>query len=257
MSRTATKSIQRKLRDNIQRVRDRIAQACGRAGRDPASVRLIAVTKNVEVDVIRALLDQGQADLGENRVQTLTRRAAMISETFKRRRLLTAERPAVEPIWHMIGHLQRNKVKAVLEWSEIIHSLDSLRLAEQISGEARSRERVVDVLLQVNVAGEREKHGVAVGAIGVMIDQIGALPSLRLVGLMTMVPLVDDAEEVRPYFRRLREIAEDLHTECAVAPEFHELSMGMSNDYEVAVEEGATMVRIGTALFEGLSAAGT
>ena len=113
---------------------------------------------------------------------------------------------------------------------------------------------MVDVFLQVNVAGEREKHGIAVGALGVLVEQLRALPGLRLVGLMTMVPQVDHVEEVRPYFRRLRELAEDLRTEGAMPPEFRELSMGMSNDFEVAVEEGATLVRIGTALFEGLTA---
>ena len=257
MAKTAIKSIQRKVQDNIQRVRDRIAQACGRANRDPASVRLVAVTKSVDVEVIRILIEAGLVDLGESRVQQLAQRAAMIAETQKRRRILDGQRDAVAPVWHMIGHLQRNKVRAATQWATVFHSVDSLRLAEEISSEAGKRNQVADVLLQVNVAGEKSKHGIAVGAIEVFCEQIGALAGMRLIGLMGMMPLVDDPEEVRPLFRRLREIAEDLVTQECVSLERCELSMGMSNDFEVAIEEGATMVRVGTALFEGLSTAKT
>ena len=216
-------------------------------------MRIIAVTKTVEVDIIKVALDQGLTELAESRAQHLGKRAAMIAETLKRRRILESDRPPIEPTWHMIGHLQRNKVKPVLQWSNVIHSLDSLRLAEDISDEACRLNRVADVLLQINVAGERSKHGVAVGATDVMIDQIRAWPGLRLVGLMTMAPWVENPEEVRPFFRRLREIAEDLGEQDLVTPDFRELSMGMTHDFEVAIEEGATMVRIGSALFEGLA----
>ena len=255
MGKTAIKSIQRKVQDNIQRVRDRIAQACSRANRDPASVRLVAVTKSVDVEVIRILIEAGQVDLGESRVQQLAQRAAMIAETQKRRRILDGQRDAVAPVWHMIGHLQRNKVRAAMQWATVFHSVDSLRLAEEISGEACDRNLVADVLLQVNVAGEKSKHGIAVGAIEVFCEQIRTLAGMRLIGLMGMMPLVDDSEEVRPLFRRLREIAEDLVTQECVSCKVCELSMGMSNDFEVAIEEGATIVRVGTALFEGLPVA--
>ncbi len=257
MAKTATKSIQRRVLDNIQRVRDRIAEACSRANRDPASVRLVAVTKSVDVEVIRILIDAGLVDLGESRVQQLAQRAAMIAETQKRRRILDGQRDAVAPVWHMIGHLQRNKVPSAVKSATVFHSVDSLRLAEEISNEAGKRNRVVDVFLQVNVAGEKSKHGIAVGAIEVFCEQIHGLADMRLVGLMGMMPLVDDPEEVRPLFRRLREIAEDLVTQECVSLESCELSMGMSNDFEVAIEEGATIVRVGTALFEGLSTAKT
>ncbi len=255
MGKTATKSIQRKVQDNIQGVRDRIVQACGRANRDPASVRLVAVTKSVDVEVIRVVLEAGLVDLGESRVQQLAQRGAMIAETQKRRRILDGQHGAVVPVWHMIGHLQRNKVRSAMEWATVFHSVDSLRLAEEINSEACQRNLVADVLLQVNVAGEKSKHGIAVGAIEVFCEQIRALAGVRLIGLMSMMPLVDDPEEVRPLFRRLREIAEDLVTQECVCSKACELSMGMSNDFEVAIEEGATMVRVGTALFEGLSTA--
>ena len=257
MGKTATKSIQRKVKDNIQRVRDRIAQACSRANRDPASVRLVAVTKSVDVEVIRVVIEAGLVDLGESRVQQLAQRAAMIAETQKRRRILDGQHSAVAPVWHMIGHLQRNKVRSATQWATIFHSVDSLRLAEEISSEAGKRNQVAEVFLQVNVAGEKSKHGIAVGAIEVFCEQIRALAGMRLIGLMGMMPLVDDAEEVRPLFRRLREIAEDLVTQGCVSSKVCELSMGMSNDFEVAIEEGATMVRVGTALFEGLPVAKT
>ena len=219
MDHTGTRSLQRKLQQNIRCVRDRVARACGRANRDPQSVRIIAVTKTVEVDIIKVALEQGLTELAENRAQHLGKRAAMIAETLKRRRILESDRPPVEPTWHMIGHLQRNKVKSVLQWSNVIHSLDSLRLAEDISDEACRLNRVADVLLQVNVAGEKSKYGVAVGATDVMIEQIRSWPGLRLVGLMTMAPLVEDPEEARPFFRRLREIAEDLEEQELVTPE--------------------------------------
>ncbi len=257
MGKTATKSIQRKVLDNIQRVRGRIAQACRRAHRDVASVRLVAVTKSVDIELIRILVEAGLVDLGESRVQQLAQRAAMIAETQKRQRILDGQRDVVAPVWHMIGHLQRNKVRSAVQWATVFHSVDSLRLAEEISSEAGRRDQVADVLLQVNVAGEKSKHGIAVGAIEVFCEQIRTLAGMRLVGLMGMMPLVDDAEEVRPLFRRLREIAEDLVTQECISSEACELSMGMSNDFEIAIEEGATIVRVGTALFEGLPVAKT
>ena len=255
MDKAATKSIQRKVQDNIQGVRDRIAGACGRANRDPASVRLVAVTKSVDVQVIRIVLESGLVDLGESRVQQLAQRAARIAETQKRQRILDGERGAVTPVWHMIGHLQRNKVRSAMQWATVFHSVDSLRLAEAISSEGCERKQVADVLLQVNIVGEKSKHGISVGAIDVFCEQIRALAGVRLIGLMSMMPLADDPEEIRPMFRRLREIAQDLVTQERVSSETLELSMGMSNDFEVAIEEGATIVRVGTALFEGLSTA--
>lgn len=255
MGQAGIKTIQKRVHDNLRRVRERIAEACHRAGRQPEEVRLVAVTKSVEVDVIRVMIAQGVTDLGENRVQQLTQRAAMIEETLKRRRVLAPGRECRSPAWHMVGHLQRNKIKAALRWASTIHGVDSLRLAEDLSVEAHRSGGAVDAFLQVNVAGEKSKFGIPVGATGVLAEQIRSLPGLRLIGLMTIAPLAPDAEKVRSCFRRLREIAEDLKDQELVTRDFRELSMGMSNDFEVAVEEGATVVRIGSALFDGLVSA--
>lgn len=255
MGQAGIKTIQKRLQSNLRRVRGRIAEACHRAGRQSEDVRLLAVTKSVEVDVIRVLIELGVTDLGENRVQQLTQHAAMIEETLKRRRVLEPDRECRSPAWHLVGHLQRNKIKAALRCAGTIHGVDSLRLAEDLSGEAQRRGVAVDAFLQVNVAGEKSKFGIPVGATGVLAEQIRSLPGLRLIGLMTIAPLVPDAEKVRSCFRRLREIAEDLRDQELVTPDFRELSMGMSNDFEVAIEEGATVVRIGSALFNGLVSA--
>lgn len=245
--------MKRKLSDNYKRVRDRIQAACQRSGRDPGSVRLVAVTKMVEVDVIRAAMEMGMADLGERRVQDLVKRAGMINEHLARRRTLEPGTCPPAPRWHMIGHLQRNKVRQLLPWVDMIHSLDSLRLAEEISNEAVKLGRVVPCLIEINVSGEKSKFGIAVGAASYLAEHVVTMPGLSIVGLMTMAPLVENAEEARCYFRRLRELFEDMKHEGVVKPEFRELSMGMTNDFEVAIEEGATMIRVGTALFEGLT----
>ncbi len=213
----------------------------------------MAVTKMVEVDVIRAVIEMGMVDLGERRVQELVKRAGMINEHLARRRTLEPGTCPATPRWHMIGHLQRNKVRQLLPWVDMIHSLDSLRLAEEISNEAVKLGRVIPCLIEINVSGEKSKYGIAVGAASYLAEQVVEMPGVSIVGLMTMAPLVENAEEVRSYFRRLRELFEDMKNEGVVKPEFRELSMGMTNDFEVAIEEGATLVRIGTALFEGLT----
>jgi pyridoxal phosphate enzyme (YggS family) len=247
--------MRRKLSDNLKRVRDRIAAACERAHRDPQTVTLLAVTKYVEVDIIRQLLDLGVTEIGESRVQELTRRAAMIEEFRSRRRQLEpgASAPGPSPNWHMIGHLQRNKVKAVLPWARIIHSVDTLRLAEEISRHSEKMNRTTDVFVQVNVSEEKSKHGLVVGAAAYLTEQIASMPNIRCIGLMTMAPLTDDPETARPSFTRLRELFEDIRDDRRAGPQFQHLSMGMSQDFEQAVEEGATIVRIGSALFEGLA----
>lgn len=245
-------SVRRKLSDNLKRVRERMAAACERRGRRPEEVRLVTVTKTVEVDVIRACMEAGLLDMGENRVQELVRRAGMIREHLNRRRTMERVETPPDPRWHMIGHLQRNKVRSLLPWVETIHSLDSLRLAEEISNEAVRVKRVVPVLMEVNISGEKSKYGLAVGAVPHLAENIRTLPGIRVIGLMTMAPYSDNPEDARPHFARLREILEDMRTERILGPEFRELSMGMSGDFEVAIEEGATLVRIGTALFEGV-----
>jgi pyridoxal phosphate enzyme (YggS family) len=207
-------------------VRERIARAAERAGRRPADVLLIGVSKTVEVERIRAAVAAGVTALGENRVQEAK---AKVDELG---------RPAA---WHLIGHLQTNKVKDALELFDVIHSVDRLELARELDRRAAARDKVVDALLQVNVAAEASKGGVGPEAVGEALDAIGKLAHLRVRGLMTIPPEAERPEDARPWFRRLRELAE--------RHGLPELSMGMSGDFEVAVEEGATMVRVGTAIF--------
>ncbi len=236
----------KRIIDNLQRVRDNIAAAAGRVQRDPAGIQLVVVTKAVEIDDIKTLIDLGLTDFGENRAGQLVERAEEISAWLARRRKETPE-----PVrWHMIGHLQRNKVKSVLPVAAAIHSVDTLRLAEEIDRRAAAADLVCDILLEVNCSQEAQKFGVPVGAAAHMVDQISTMNNLRMMGLMTMAPLVAEAEKARPTFVRLRELFEDMRREKIGGKDFTHLSMGMSQDYEVAVEEGATILRIGTAMFE-------
>ena len=211
---------------NLERVRERLARAAERAGRRPDDVLLIAVSKTVDVERIRAAVAAGVTALGENRVQEAKTKIAELG------------RPAA---WHLIGHLQTNKVKDALPLFDVIHSLDRLELAREIERRAAAPGQMVDALLQVNVAAEASKGGVGPDAVGETLDAIGKLAHVRVRGLMTIPPEVEHAEDSRPWFRRLRELAE--------RHGLRELSMGMSGDFEVAVEEGATMVRVGTAVF--------
>ena len=246
--------MKRKLAENFKRIERRIAEACARADRDPSSVKLVTVTKSAGLDVIRALVELGVADLGESRVQALTRRAAMVKEWLSRRSraLDSALSP---PRWHMIGHLQRNKVRALLPWIDLIHSVDSLRLAEEIDFQAGKLGLRMPILLEVNAADEVSKHGVAVAATTHLAEQVCSLKNIELRGLMAMGPLTDDESMIRHTFHRVRELFDEIVGERLAGPAFTELSIGMSNDFECAIEVGATYVRIGTALFEGIQLA--
>ncbi len=237
--------VQAKLAENLVAVREKIDAARVRSRREDQPVRLVAVTKSVELDTVRDLIDLGQTDIAESRVQQMTQRARDLTPWL-------ANRPKKAPDvqWHLIGHLQRNKVKAALSVAEMIHGVDSLRLSEDISARAERDGRQVDCLLEVNCSGESNKAGVAVGAASHLVEQICTLDGIRLVGLMTMAPMVEDPEQARFAFVRLRELFEEMRGEKIGGKDFQHLSMGMSNDYEVAVEEGATIVRIGRALFE-------
>jgi pyridoxal phosphate enzyme (YggS family) len=212
---------------NVEAVRRRVAGAAERAGRDPVDITLIAVTKTHPADAIEAAVRKGITDCGENRVQE----AAAKIEALRGR--------GVRPRWHLVGHLQRNKVARALELFDIIHSVDSIALAEAISARARTP---VAVLLEVNVAGEESKHGVTPERAAELAEAFGGHPGIRLEGLMTVAPQVRDPEEVRPVFRTLRQLRDRLG--------LRELSMGMTDDFEVAIEEGATMVRVGRAIFD-------
>jgi hypothetical protein len=235
-----------KIAGNLRQVRQDIAEACERSGRAVDAVQVLPVTKSVGLDEIRHLLELGLRDFGESRAQQLTRRAAEVEGYLQRRR-----NPLKGQVrWHMIGHLQRNKVKHVLQVVRSVHSVDSLRLAEELSARAAKLDREVDVFLEVNCSGEEQKHGVAVAAALHLAELLCTLGRLRLRGLMTMAPFVDDPEQARPTFVRLRELFEEIRKEGIGGETFTELSMGMSNDYVQAVEEGATICRIGTSLFE-------
>ncbi|MCK6482944.1 MAG: YggS family pyridoxal phosphate-dependent enzyme [Phycisphaerae bacterium] len=252
---TSSPSIKRRLADNLRKVRDRMEEACSRARRRPTDVTLVAVTKEVDIDVVRQCLESGLVDLGESRPQQLNQRAAMLHEFVSRRQALgaPAEGASSQPRWHLVGHLQRNKIKLVLPWTEMIHSVDSLRLAEDIDEHARKLGRVARLLLQVNTSGERSKFGVAVAAASHIAEHLRGLEGIRLCGLMTMAPLDATPDEIRLYFDRLRELFEDMRSEKVVGPDFTHLSMGMSSDFTIAIEAGATMIRLGHALFEGLA----
>ncbi|AVX20985.1 hypothetical protein SAMN02745885_00492 [Carboxydocella sporoproducens DSM 16521] len=211
---------------NLARVREEIRTAALRAGRRPEEITLVAVSKTVPPEGIQAALAAGVTDLGENRVQELL-----------------AKQPELPPglRWHLIGTLQTNKVKYIIDRIHLLHSLDRWELAREISKRASARGLVLKALIQVNVSGEETKHGLAPGDVPVFYREVQELPGLQIEGLMTMAPFVADAEQARPYFRQLRELARELGLK--------HLSMGMSNDYQVAIEEGATLVRIGSDIF--------
>jgi pyridoxal phosphate enzyme (YggS family) len=224
-------------------VRQNIADACARSGRQASDVTIVAVTKSADMDAIKKAYELGLREFGESRVQQLSERAPQLAAWVKDRGLEAA------PRWHMIGHLQRNKVKQALEAGDVVHSIDSLRLAEEISVRAQKMERQVDVLLQVNCSQEAHKFGCAVGAAPHLAESITTLKNLRLVGLMTMAELSGQPDCARRTFSLLREIFEELRHDKVGGESLAHLSMGMSQDYQLAVEEGATMVRIGTAIF--------
>jgi pyridoxal phosphate enzyme (YggS family) len=237
------------LAERLEAVRGRIAAACAKAKRDPSEVTLVAVTKNALPEQIREIIQLGVTDLGESRVQVLSQRGAQINEYFQRRVQL-GDLPVMPKIrWHMIGHLQRNKIKQVLPIVSILHSVDSLRLAEELETQLTKAQRRLPVLLQVNASEEKSKFGVAVGAAVHLAEQIDTMPQLQLVGLMTMAPLTDQPEQARAVFARTREIFEELKWHKIGGTGLRHLSMGMSNDFEQAILEGATMVRVGTDLF--------
>ena len=238
------------LAEKLDDIRGRIAKACEKAKRDPKDVTLIAVTKTAGPEAIREIVSLDVTDLGESRVQQLLQRASQMNEVLSRRRIHGDDpAPAKAPHWHMIGHVQRNKVKQLLPLIYCVHSIDSLRLAEEIDAAAEKLGQKVNVMMQLNASEESQKFGVAIGAATHLGEQIATMPNLQLAGLMTMAELTDDEKAIRTAFRRTREVFEEMRWQKTGGPGFRHLSMGMSHDYELAIEEGATMVRIGTALF--------
>jgi hypothetical protein len=217
----------RVVAERIAAVEERVGAACRRAGRQRSDVTVIAVTKTVPAELARRVPALGLTHLGESRPQELARKAAVIGGVD----------------WHMIGHLQRNKIDVVLPIAQRIHAVDSLRLLDALEAAAAKRSGTVSALLEVNASGEASKHGFAPDDVPFLAEKLGKLRHVRVDGLMTMAAPFDDPEECRPTFRTLRELRDRLG--------LRELSMGMTNDFEIAIEEGATMVRLGSVFFEG------
>lgn len=222
------------ISEQIYAVQEQIRQACLRAGRDPKAVTLIAVSKTKPAEMIQAAYQEGLREFGENYVQELVEKTDRLPADIR---------------WHMIGHLQRNKVKYVVGKAVLIHSVDSLRLAEEIQKESSKKGMISDILIEVNIAGEENKFGSTAADVEKLISQVAALKQIRIRGLMTSAPYVENAEENRKYFRQLKQLCVDINAKNIDNVHMDVLSMGMTNDYVVAVEEGATMVRVGTAIF--------
>jgi len=238
-----------KIAERIKRVEEIIHSACARAGRDPDTVKLVVVTKSATIDAIQEVIELGFTHLGENRVQQLKKVSSLVTDHLQQTKGDSDSIPKIH--WHMIGHLQRNKVRQVLPIADLIHSVDTLRLAEEINSAAARLNLHPSVLLQVNASDEPQKYGVPVGAATHLAEQIETLSHLQLAGLMMMAPLTHNKDVVRACFVRTRELFVEMRGEKIVGPQFTELSMGMSSDYEIAVEEGATILRIGSAIFAG------
>jgi pyridoxal phosphate enzyme (YggS family) len=239
------------LGEKLDEIRERIASACARAKRQTSEVTLIAVTKTAAPEQIREILQLGVGDLGESRAQQLSQRAMQLNEFYQRRKQHGDIDFPEKLRWHMIGHLQRNKVRMVLDVASLVHSIDSLRLAEELDIQATKRGKKQPVLLQVNASEEASKFGVAVGAAVHLAEQIDSMPGLQIVGIMTMAEAEESEAKIRHTFTRTREIFEELRWHKIGGSSLKHLSMGMSHDFEWAIEEGATMIRVGTALFGG------
>jgi len=244
------------LKERYTEVKQRVAEAAKRSGRNADSVYLIAVTKFAEPEDIRELIELGHQDFGENKVQQLAQRASVINEwleRMKRHPRVAGEHTDFDPTagvrWHMIGHLQRNKVRKIADLVRLVHSVDSLRLAEEIQQIANKLDLTIDVLLQVNVSNEESKFGVPIAAAGAIAEQIDTMINVRVRGLMTMAPLAESPEASREHFIRCRELYDDMVRDGIGEGHFDLLSMGMSGDYEIAIEEGANLVRVGSAIF--------
>lgn len=220
--------------ERLEKIKEEIRAVCEDCGRDAASVRLLPVSKRKPASLIQAAYDAGERGFGENHVQEICEKCEVLPRDIA---------------WHMIGHLQRNKVRQVIDKAVLIHSLDSLRLASEINREAEKRNIIVHVLLEVNVGREESKSGFLPEELLQAAREISALPNLRTDGLMTVAPSAEDPEQVRPVFRQLRELGEQITAEGLPRMEMKELSMGMSDDFAVAIQEGATIIRVGTAIF--------
>ncbi len=237
------------LKENLQKLQEKISLTCKKIGRNPEEIVLVAVTKNVPVERIKEAISLGIRDIGENRIQEATQ---------KIQSLITHNSSLITGVkWHMVGHLQTNKVKYAVKIFDLIHSVDDFELAQEIDKQAKKINKIQDCLIEVKVSPEEEpsplvsgKYGCPPGEVEELIIQINQLTNIRLCGLMAMAPFFENPEETRPYFRQAFEIFQEVRLTCNLKPEtFGLLSMGMSNDFVIALEEEANMLRIGTAIF--------
>lgn len=222
------------ISDNIKKIQKNIEKSCQKAGRDPKEVTLIAVSKTKPIPMLEEAYQAGSRDFGENKVQEIMDKHPALPEDIR---------------WHMIGHLQRNKVKYIVDKVALVHSVDSLRLAEELNRQAGKKQAEIDVLVEVNIAEEESKFGTSRAEAIQLVEEMAKLPHIHVKGLMTIAPFVEDPEENRKYFRQIKELSVDITKKNIDNVSMSVLSMGMTNDYMVAVEEGATMVRVGTGIF--------
>ncbi|MGN0352170.1 MAG: YggS family pyridoxal phosphate-dependent enzyme [Roseburia sp.] len=222
------------LKENLQKVEENIEAACKKAGRKREEVTLIAVSKTKPVEMLQEIYDEGIRCFGENKVQELTEKMPALPDDIK---------------WHMIGHLQRNKVKYIAGKVALIHSVDTYRLAEEINIQAKKRNVIIPILIEVNIAEEESKFGTTAEDAILLVEEVAKLENVHIQGLMTIAPNVSDPEENRPYFRKIKQLSVDIRNKNIDNVSMDILSMGMTGDYMVAIEEGSTMVRVGTGIF--------
>lgn len=222
------------IKNNISAIKEEIKQACLKSGRSPEEITIIAVTKTIDVERINYAVDCGLSNLGENKVQEIMDKYDAVTKGVK---------------WNLIGHLQTNKVKYIIDKVELIHSVDSIKLAEEISRRAEKNNLIKDVLVQINVAMEETKFGINIEDAVDFVKSASVFNNIRIKGLMTIAPYDEDVEKVRPVFRQLKKKFDELAQMNIPNTEMKYLSMGMSNDYNIAIEEGANMIRVGTAIF--------
>lgn len=222
------------LKENLAQVEENIKKACEKAGRNRSEVTLIAVSKTKPVEMLQEIYDLDVRDFGENKVQEMCGKMEVLPQDIR---------------WHMIGHLQTNKVKYIIGKTKLIHSVDSLRLAEEISKQAVKHQVQAEILIEVNIAEEESKFGICKEDTIALVEQVAKLPNIKIQGLMTIAPYVENPEDNRQYFKQIRELAVDIRNKNIDNVSVSALSMGMTGDYTVAIEEGATLVRVGTGIF--------
>ncbi len=229
------------VKDNISKINERIAQACFKVGRDPRQITIVAVAKGRTADEIQEAATAGISDIGENKVQDALLKYRQLMST-------AARHPSIR--WHMVGHLQTNKVKDALRLFDLIHSVDSLHLAQEIDKQAYKIDKVQDILIEIKTSEEAAKFGLKPEETIGVIKELAQLKNINIAGLMTVAPLIDNPEKSRPYFKMLRQLKDKIYESGVMKEQLGILSMGMTDDFAVAIEEGATMVRLGRAIFE-------